>query len=204
MVGDSSQIQPYTVTVTNKDALGCDDVNLSVTGTFPSGVTGSFQDSLLTLAPGVSGATTMNLQLTSTGDATYSMIVKVSDSNLKHQGQAATSLTVDGTAPMAPTGVSASLSGKKRNQSVQLSWNAASDGSLGSGVASYQVYRNGALLGSTMSLSYSDRSFSTTTANDYQLYAVDHVGHVSQTPGSVTYTYSGGSSGPGRGKGNKK
>jgi chitinase len=96
------------------------------------------------------------------------------------------------------------LSGRKRNQAVQLSWNAANDGSQGSGIDSYNVYRNGALLGSTSSLSYSDRNFSTTSVNEYWVFAVDNVGHVSPTHGSVTYTYSGGSSKPGGGKGRKK
>ena len=204
MVGDTSQVQSYTVTVTNKDTLGCDDANLSVASAFPSGVTGTFQDSVLTLAPGTSGSTVMNVQVISTADATYSMTVNVSDSDPKHQGQSLATLTVDATAPMAPTGVSASLSGRKRNQAVQLSWNAANDGSQGSGIDSYNVYRNGALLGSTSSLSYSDRNFSTTSVNEYWVFAVDNVGHVSPTHGSVTYTYSGGSSKPGGGKGRKK
>ncbi len=209
LVGDISHVQPYTVTVTNRDAPGCDDVSLSVVGAFPSGVTGTFQSSVLTLAPGSSGSTMMNVQVISTADATYPMTVNVSDTDPKHQGQASATLTVDAMAPTAPTGVSASLSGRKRNQVVHLSWNAASDGFQGSGVASYRVYRNGALLGSTTSLSYSDRNFSTTNANEYQVYAVDNVGHVSMTPGSATYMYSGDSSpkpggGKGGGKGKKK
>ncbi len=205
MVGESSQIQPYTVTVVNNDTLGCDDANLSVAGTFPSGVTGTFQDSALTLAPGTSGSTMMNVQLTSAVDANYPLMVTVSGSDPRHQGQASTALIVDATAPTAPTGVSASVSGRKRNQAVQLSWNAASDGSQGSGVANYHVYRNGSLLGSSTSLSYSDRNFSTTSANDYQVYAEDQVGHVSATSGDVTYLHSGGdSSGPGGGNGGGK
>ncbi len=202
MVGDSSQIQPYTVTVVNNDALGCDDANLSVSGAFPSGVTGTFQDSALTLAPGTSGSTTMNVQLTSTVDGNYPLVVTVSGSDPKHQGQASTTLVVDVSEPTAPTGLAASLSGKKRNQAVQLSWNPASDGSQGSGIASYTVYRNGVLLDSITSLSYSDRNFSTTSENDYQVYAVDQVGHVSNTSAQVTYLHSGGdSSGPGGGSG---
>ena len=208
MVGDTSQVQPYMVMVTNKDTLGCDDAILSVAGAFPSGVTGTFQDSLLTLAPGTSGSTLMNVQITSTTDAMYPMTVNVSDSNPRHDGLVAASLTVDATAPTAPTGVVASLTGRKRNQAVQLSWNAASDGPQGSGVDFYKVYRNGTLISSNTSLSYSDRNFSTTSANEYQVFAVDTVGHVSATHGSVTYTHSGDSTksggGSGGGKGKKK
>ena len=204
MVGDGSQVQPYSVTVTNNDTLGCDDANLSVTGTFPLNVTGTFQDSALTLAPGTSGATMMHVQIGSTTDAHYSIGVNVSDSEPNHQAQTSVTLTVDATAPTAPTGVAASVSGKKRNQAVQLSWNAANDGVQGSGIASYTVYRNGTLLGSTTSLSYTDRNFSTTSANDYQVYSVDHVGHISATSGNVTYMHSGGSSQPGGGNGGGK
>ncbi len=108
LVGVNNQIQPYTVTVTNKDSAGCDNASFSVMGIFPSGAEGTFQDSVLDLAPSESGTTTMNIQLTSTADTTYSMMVKVSDSDPKHQGQASVALTVDTTAPTAPTGLSLS------------------------------------------------------------------------------------------------
>ena len=50
-------------------------------------------------------------------------------------------------------------------------------------------------LGSTTSLNYKDGNFSTTSANLYEVYAVDQVGHISTTPGTVTYTASGGGGG---------
>ena len=204
LVGDASAIQPYSVTVTNSDALGCEDTQLSLNGTFPSGVTGTFQDSVLTVSPGSSASTTMTVVVTNSGDANYAFVVTTSGENPKHNATGNASVTVDSTAPTAPSNVSASLSGKKRNQAVQLSWNAASDGAQGSGVASYSVYRNGTLIGTTFNLNFSDRNFSTTTTNNYDIYAVDLVGHTSTTPGTVSYTYSGGSTHPGNGKGKNK
>ncbi len=105
VVSTSNQIQPYMVTVTNQDTTACGNSTFSVTGTFPSGVTGTFQDSELVLGPGDSGTTKMNMQLTSTAETAYSLMVMVSGSDPKHQGQASTVLTVD-TPPKAPTGLS--------------------------------------------------------------------------------------------------
>ena len=204
LVGETDAIQPYTVMVTNTDTLGCEDAQFSLDGTFPSGVTGSLQDTVLTIAPGNSSSTTMTTSIISGQDATYSLAVTISDQNPQHHVVANASLSIDATSPSAPTNVSASLSGRKRNQAVQLTWKAANDGAQGSGIASYSVYRNGALLGSTANLNFSDKNFSTTAANEYDVYAIDQVGHVSATSGSVSYTYSGGSSKPGNGKGRKK
>ncbi|MCA9472884.1 MAG: hypothetical protein MRJ96_05635 [Nitrospirales bacterium] len=201
IVGDPSAIHPFMVTITNTDTLGCMEAQLSLNGTFPSGVTGTFQDSVLTVAPGTSATTTMTVMTTNSGDASYPLIVTTSGENPTHDTIGNASVTVDTTAPTTPSNVSASLSGKKQNQTVQLTWDAASDGPQGSGIASYSVYRNGTLIGSASNLNFSDKNFSTTTDNHYDIYAVDQVGHVSTTPGTASYTYSGGSTKPGSGKG---
>jgi hypothetical protein len=78
----------------------------------------------------------------------------------------------DTTAPLAPTGLLASW--VKRTSS--LTWRAATDNVA---VVSYRVYRDGALIGSTSSLSYSDRP-SFKVAHLYQVRAVDAAGNVSQ------------------------
>jgi hypothetical protein len=55
-----------------------------------------------------------------------------------------------------------------------------------------------------MTTSLNDKIFSKTSPNNYEVYAVDKVGHISATSGSVTYTYSGDSTEPGGGKGGGK
>ena len=202
LVSDVSEVQSYMLKVTNNDSSFCNTSLWSVLVTSDLGST--VVNPTLSVAPGDNGATTINMLVAGAADGTYPIIVKVADSNPAHYGEIGALLQLDLSAPTAPSGVSAQLTGKRRNRSVQLSWNQSTDGSGGTGVASYSVYRNGVTLGSTTNLNFKDSNFSTTNNNLYEVYAVDQVGHISGTPGSVTYTYSGGSSKPGGGKGRKK
>ena len=59
--------------------------------------------------------------------------------------------TVDNTPPTAPTGLSATAAGATQ---VDLSWTAASDPETG--IASYNIYRDGAIVGSSTTTSLSD------------------------------------------------
>jgi hypothetical protein len=202
LVSDVNQLQAYLLNVENNDSAFCNPSSWSVVVT--SALGSSVLSPTLNVAPGGIGMTSINMQVPEVADGTYPLTVSVSDSKSGHNGQVGASLQLDLVAPTAPSGVSAQLTGKRRNRSVQLSWNASSDGQGGTGVASYSVYRNGVLLGSTTNLNFKDADFSTTSANVYEVYAVDQVGHISEIPGSVTYNYSGGSSSPGGGKGKKK
>ncbi|MDH5563876.1 MAG: hypothetical protein OEY91_09690, partial [Nitrospirota bacterium] len=190
LVSDVSGLQAYMLKLTNNDSSFCNASSWSVAVTSDLGST--VVTPTLNVAPGGQGMTTINMQVSGAVDGTYPLTVMVSDGKAGHAGQVGASLQLDLMAPTAPSGVSAQLTGKRRNRSVQVSWNQASDSSGGTGVASYSVYRNGVLLGSTTSLNYKDGNFSTTSDNVYEVYAVDQVGHISASPGTVTYTDSGG------------
>ncbi len=202
MIADVSQLQAFTLNVTNHDSSACNASawSVGVTSSLSSEVVPSF----LNVMPGATEAASIMMDVVGVSDGTFPLTVTVSDGKSGHNGSATGTLQMDLTPPSAPSNVTAQLTGKGRKKSVQLSWNSANDGSSGTGVASYNLYRNGIMLGSTTNLNFKDSNFSTTTPNLYELYAVDHVGHVSATSGSVTYTYSGGSSKPGGGKGRNK
>jgi hypothetical protein len=212
-VSDVGQVQPYTIMVTNQDMLGCDssqfnvalDSVLDANGAPVSGITGTVQDSTLSLGPGDSGSTILTVQVSGVADASYTVNTRVSDAESNdpiHSGQATASLQLDTTPPAPPSNLAAQKSKSKGKESVKITWSQASDGGQGSGVVSYNVYRNGVALGSTSNLSYTDAGFPQTSSNDYEVYAVDAVGHVSSTPGTVVYTYSGGDRTKPGGKGN--
>ena len=76
--------------------------------------------------------------------------------------KASVSVTIDNSPPAAPTGLTAAVSG----ESVNLTWNAVS------GASSYQVYRDGSLLSSVVTNSFSDDGL----ANGTYLYEVSALG----------------------------
>jgi len=197
LVSDVNGLQAYMLKLTNNDSSFCNASSWSVAVTSTLGSTVVIPT--LSVGPGGNGTTTINMQVNGEADGTYPLTVKVTDGQSGHAGQVGASLQLDLTAPTTPSGVSAQLNGKGRNKSVQVSWSQASDGSGGTGVASYSVYRNGVLLGSTTTTNYKDGNFLTTSDNVYEVYAVDQVGHISTTPGTTTYVSSGGGGGKPKG-----
>lgn len=71
------------------------------------------------------------------------------------------------TAPTAPTGLAVSAT---TSSSISLSWNASS------GATSYQIYRNGANVGTSTSTSYTDSGLNASTTYTYDVVAVNSVG----------------------------
>ncbi len=57
---------------------------------------------------------------------------------------------------------------------IDLTWPAASDGSTGMGILRYEIWRGGALLGTTTGLSYSDTTVNPSTPYSYTLKAIDY------------------------------
>ncbi|MGX4734134.1 glycoside hydrolase family 6 protein [Kitasatospora griseola] len=98
----------------------------------------------------------------------------------------------DTTAPTAPTGLAATTTAN----SVALTWSAATDNV---GVTGYDVYRGGALVGSTASTSYTDTGLTASTAYSYTVKARDAAGNVSPASAALvaTTTASGGGTGSG-------
>ncbi|HEV8452182.1 MAG TPA: putative glycoside hydrolase [Gaiellales bacterium] len=89
-------------------------------------------------------------------------------------------VTVDRTAPDAPGGLRAYVTG----DSVRLDWNAVADQS---GIAGYRVLRNGQLVATTDAIAYTDTPPAAATYG-YSVVAVDRAGNASPATGSVQAT----------------
>src|SRR5687768_6015139 len=102
-----------------------------------------------------SGATAGNHALTAVardnaGANTTSAVVNIT----------VTSTPGDTTAPSVPGGLA---SPSQTTSSITLSWSASTDNAGGSGVAGYDVYRNGALVGSPTATGYTDNGLAAST-----------------------------------------
>jgi chitodextrinase len=87
--------------------------------------------------------------------------------------------TPDITPPSAPANLSAT--GVSSTQ-VNLTWTASTDNV---GVTGYNIYRNGALAGTSTTTTYSDTGLSPNTAYSYYVKARDAAGNVSAVSGTV-------------------
>ena len=87
--------------------------------------------------------------------------------------------------PTVPRGLAATA---VTEASVSLIWQASNDFKGGSGVAGYDVFRNGTKLAFTASLFYTDSNVASSTTYQYAVRARDNAGNVSVpgTPVSVT------------------
>lgn len=97
-------------------------------------------------------------------------------------GAAVTLAAVDSTPPSAPAWLQAQA---LHGPAVGLTWAAASDDV---GVISYRVYRNGSLLATTTSTSYTDTSVGGSTSYSYFVVAVDAAGNASGASPNVSVT----------------
>jgi chitodextrinase len=89
--------------------------------------------------------------------------------------------TFDNTPPTAPTALAAIAAGATQ---VDLSWTAASDPE--SGVDSYNIYRDGAIVGSNTTTTFSDTGLSGNTTYTYEVSAVNGAGTEGALSASVT------------------
>lgn len=88
--------------------------------------------------------------------------------------------TPDTTPPSVPTGLASS---SRTSTTISLGWNASTDNAGGSGVAGYDVYRNGSLVGSPTGTSYVDSGLAPATSYSYRVRARDNAGNASaQSP----------------------
>ncbi len=90
----------------------------------------------------------------------------------------------DTTAPTAPTGLTV---GTVTGSSVALSWTASTDNR---GVTGYRVFRDGTLVGSPTSTSFTDTGLTAATSYVYTVKAVDAAANVSAASAPVTATTS--------------
>lgn len=121
------------------------------------------------------------------------------DNNNAVTSSATVSVTVtapsnDTTPPSVPAGLAAP---SKTATTVNLAWTAATDNSGGSGVAGYDVYRNGSLVGSPSATQYTDGGLTASTAYTYTVRARDNAGNASAQSGSISVTTAAGGGGGG-------
>lgn len=95
----------------------------------------------------------------------------------------------DTTAPSTPTGLAASGT---TSSATTLAWSASTDDV---GVTGYEVLRNGTVVGTTSSRTYTATGLSPSTAYTFAVRAYDAAGNRSGTSGSVGVTTSAGSTG---------
>lgn len=101
--------------------------------------------------------------------------------------------TEDTTAPTAPTGLMAN----PLATSVSLKWTASTDDKA---VTGYRIYRDGTLLGTVTTTTYSDTTIEPLTTYSYTVMAVDAAGNASPQSTAATVTTLAGSGGtPGGG-----
>ena len=95
--------------------------------------------------------------------------------------------------PSVPANVTATAVSSSQ---INVSWSASTDNT---GVAGYDVYRNGGLVGSTAATTYSDTGLSASTTYSYTVRAKDAAGNVSAVSDAATATTQAGGTGGGGG-----
>ena len=176
----------YTVTVKNNDSQGCGATSFDLSGLVPAGwPSASFASSSLTLAAGASGQTTMSVSSpVGTSDGNYA--IGASASGVNHASASGSgTYGIDATAPTAPTQLTVSTRRQGRKLFANFSWIAVTDSS---GIASYEIFRNGSKLNSTTSTSYQDTLGGSSGTFTYQVRAIDGAGNASAFSNSVTVT----------------
>src|SRR5262245_48097465 len=99
------------------------------------------------------------------------------------------STPADTTPPSVPTGLN---SPSKTSTSVALAWNASTDNAGGSGVAGYDVFRNGTSVGAPTTTSFTVTGLAASTTYSFTVRARDNAGNASaQSPALSVTTNSG-------------
>lgn len=119
---------------------------------------------------------------------TYSLTAKAVDNASASTTSVAVSITVNGTvtditAPSVPAGLS---SPAQTSTSIALTWTASTDNAGGSGLAGYDVYRDGVLVGSPTSNSFTSNALNAATNYAFRVRARDVAGNASAQGTAVT------------------
>lgn len=164
----------------NNDSVGCTASTFVLDQTLPTGISASMTPAQLTVAPGFTANASWKLTTAANLPAgTYWPVLRVLANTDHAQTKARFTLenvVADTTAPSAPSGL---VAVPAYNQ-VALSWNAATDAE--SGVASYNILRNGLLIGNSTGLSYTDTTVAASTSYRYSIVAVNGVGLSTSSP----------------------
>lgn len=194
-VSNTDTTPPNAPTNLTATAPTATTVNLSWTastdtGANPTGVTkyNVLRNGVVIAQPTTTSYTDTNR----TANTTYSYSVQAVDgaSNVSTNSNTATITTpvvADTTAPTVPTNLQATATSTSQ---VNLSWTASTD-TGGSGLAGYNIYRNGTKLNTNpvTTTTYGDSTVSANTTYSYKLEAIDGAGNKSaQTPNTTITT----------------
>lgn len=180
----------YTVSLTNGDASSCSAATFNLSDAVPAGWSGTLSTDTLTLRPGTNGQAT--LTVTSFGGSqagTYTTTVNTSDPAAPvHAASAFATYTVlDTVPPTQPVNLAATAVTKSKQ--VKLSWGASSDNV---GVIAYLVTRNGSIVGTSTTTSWTDSGWQAGATYAYSVVAKDAAGNISAPGNTATVTLSGG------------
>ncbi|MGJ0516468.1 MAG: M12 family metallo-peptidase [Methylomicrobium sp.] len=160
------------ITLTNKDSSTC-GASLFILTTGDGTALGSYS-----MSPATSVSTAWNFNAPD-ADGTYTKSVSAKAAN-HADATASTPLTVDGTAPTAPGGLTLSV---VKKTSVSLKWTTSSDS--GSGFDRYDILRNGSKIGSTQLTSYTDNPGGKGGTFTYSIRAFDKAGNASESSKTI-------------------
>jgi fibronectin type 3 domain-containing protein len=116
------------------------------------------------------------------GTYTYKIVAYDAAQNISAPSSATVTVVVDTIPPTTPTKVSVQQAGAG---SVNITWASSTDPS---GLAGYQVFRNGVQIASASVPSYADSGLSTGLTYGYQIAAYDVAGNVSMESSPVSVT----------------
>lgn len=127
-----------------------------------------------------SGTSYSDTGLTEATSYSYTVAAYDAEGNLSSPCAAVAVYTADATAPSVPSNLQGTAVSTSQ---INLTWTASSDNL---GVAGYRVYRNGSLVASPASTSYSDTGLSEATSYSYRVEAYDAAGNASSQCGAVS------------------
>jgi hypothetical protein len=178
MLGASpGSTQSVSATITNNDSSLCASSAFQLTTASSTGITATLSSTQVTIAPKASAVVTLTVQ----NPVEQGTVTLTATAPNHPTAQKVLNIVGDTVDPTAPTGLAAT---SDRNGNVFLDWNASTDS--GSGIAYYNVYRNGVLLGKTTSLSFRDSGVSGTPS--YNVTAVDQAANESAMSNTAVVT----------------
>ncbi len=194
----------YNVTLTNNDSQGCGDGYYGL-GPDLGLLGGTVAPTGGTVAPGQELTATLTVDVAGAADGAYTLWLTATDSDGFHSDvSTSANLRIDTTAPLAPGGVGTAMKKVKGVSTVRISWSTAADVEPGSGVVSYRVWRDGAAVGVTSGLNYTDGAASVDGTYVYTVTAIDQADHESPPSADAPYPPADGGKGGGGKGGNGK
>jgi hypothetical protein len=199
-VNNADTTPPSAPTNLSTTAASATKVNLTWTASTDSGTNATGVTKYNVLRNGVviaQPATTSYSDTTATANTSYSYSVQAVDGagNVSANSNTSTvttpsGTTADTTAPSVPANLKATAASTTQ---VNLTWTASTD-TGGSGLAGYNVYRNGTKINSSLvapaTTNYGDGTVTSNTAYSYQIEAVDGAGNKSAKTTAVSVTTS--------------